>query len=158
MTMTRLFILNLAMAIGWMFYHNNFSYIAATVGFGAGYGLLAVLCLASKNRYPIRLIHSVWLFFFFHYELVTSSLKVLWDIITPGQSNKPGFVSMPLTASTPLEIFFTANLISLTPGTLSIALSDDHKTLQIHAMFINDVDETIHSLKQFESVILRAFR
>ena len=156
--MTRLFILNLALATGWMFYQQNFSYVAGLIGFGLGYALLTTLCLPMKNRYPIRFIHSVWLFFFFHYELVTSSLKVLWDIVTPGHDSKPGFVSMPLTASTPLEIFFTANLISLTPGTLSIALSDDHKTLQIHAMFVDDIEGTIDSLKKFESVILKAFR
>ena len=153
------FILNLLAALGFAWAVGTFSLLTLVGGFFIGYCLITAYCLTKQTSdYHLRLLHAIWLFFYFHYELVTSSIKVLKDIVTPKQSSKPGFVAMELTAETPLEIFFTANLISLTPGTLSIALSDDHRTLFVHAMFVDNAEATIASLKHFESVILRAFR
>lgn len=48
---------------------------------------------------------------------------------------KPGVIALPLSARTEMEITLVANLISLTPGTLSLDVSDDRKVLYIHAMF-----------------------
>lgn len=157
--MTTYFLLNLLIALIWVYFTPPFTPENLALGFGVGYALLALYGIVSKKtNYHIRLLHCIWLFIYFHYELLTSSLKVLKDIMTPGQGSKPGFVAMPLTAKTPLEIFFTANLISLTPGTLSIALSSNYQILYIHAMFVDTPEETVRSLKHFESVILRAFR
>lgn len=33
-----------------------------------------------------------------------------------------------------------ANLITMTPGTLSLDISEDRKILYIHAMYIHDID------------------
>lgn len=132
------------------------SWLAAFV---IGYAIISFWAIAgNKSRYHIHLYRAVILFFYFHYELLTSSLKVLWDIITPQAKSKPGFIALPLEAKTDAEIFFTANLISLTPGTLSMDVSADKKTLYIHAMFIHDLEQTIDSLKHFEAKILGVFR
>lgn len=157
--MKLMFALNTLIAIGWAYYVGSSHVIDLLVGFGLGYILLAALSLVRpNNRYHIRIWRIIFLFFYFNWELITSSIRVLWDIITPGQHSKPGFIAMELESKTDLEIFFTANLISLTPGTLSIALSDDRKILYIHAMFIDDIAATIASLKGFEAKIIGAFR
>lgn len=156
--MTHLFLLHLIITVSWVIHMGHASVQNILIGFAIGYALLTAYSLLAKNRYHIRLLQCIMLFFYFHYELITSSVKVLWDIITPGHQNTPGFLAMPLEAKTPLEIFFTANMISLTPGTLSIALSEDYKTLFIHAMFIEDKEATLASLKSFETTILKAFR
>ena len=59
-------------------------------------------------------------------------------MITPGQISRPGIVGVPLTARSDLEILLVANLISLTPGTLSIDLSEDRRILFVHVMFLDD--------------------
>lgn len=134
-------------------------WLAWVTAFAAVYALLALVCLTTKkSRYPIHFYRSIALFIYFNYELLTSSLKVLWDIITPQHKSMPGFIAMPLDAVTDMEIFLTANLISLTPGTLSMDVSDDRKTLYIHAMFIDDLPQTIQALKKFEARILGVLR
>jgi multicomponent Na+:H+ antiporter subunit E len=40
-----------------------------------------------------------------------------------------------------------ANLISLTPGTLSIDLSEDRSILYVHVMFLDDPDRFRQSIK-----------
>jgi len=52
-----------------------------------------------------------------------------------------------------------ANLITLTPGTLSLDVSDDRKVLYVHAMYINDREQFVQSIKQgFERRLLEILR
>jgi multicomponent Na+:H+ antiporter subunit E len=65
---------------------------------------------------------------------------VAYDIITPHYFMKPAVMAFPLEAKTDMEITILANLITLTPGTLSIDVSDDKKILYVHAIYIKDGD------------------
>ncbi len=71
---------------------------------------------------------------------------------------KPGVIAMPLSARTEMEITMVANLISLTPGTLSLDVSDDRKVLYIHAMFLDNEEELRRNLKEMEHRALELFR
>jgi multicomponent Na+:H+ antiporter subunit E len=96
---------------------------------------------------------------FFLKELVLSNLRVLWDVVTPGHISRPGIVGVPLSAESELEILLVANLISLTPGTLSVDLSDDRRTLYVHVMFLDDPDRFRQSIKEgLEQRILEVTR
>ena len=55
---------------------------------------------------------------------------------------------MPLDAKSDGEIFLVADLISLTPGSLSLDVSPDGKTLYVHAMFVDDPEALRRDLKQ----------
>jgi multicomponent Na+:H+ antiporter subunit E len=86
-------------------------------------------------------------------------LRVAFDVITPSQYMRPGVVAIPLTAKTDNEITMLANLISLTPGTLSLDVSDDRSVLYIHAMYVDDPDELRHEIKAgFERRVLEVLR
>jgi multicomponent Na+:H+ antiporter subunit E len=68
-------------------------------------------------------------------------------------------VRVPLDAESDLEITLLANLISLTPGTLSLDVSDDKKVLYVHSMYIEDKEEFIHGIKNgFERRLLELLR
>lgn len=50
-------------------------------------------------------------------------------------------------------------MISLTPGTLSVDLSEDRKTLFVHVMFLDDVEKARKEIKNgLESRILEVTR
>ena len=66
--------------------------------------------------------------------------------MTPGHISRPGIVGIPLRAQTEMEILLVANLISLTPGTLSIDLSEDRRILYVHVMFLDDPDRFRQSI------------
>lgn len=70
-------------------------------------------------------------------ELWLAGLRIAHDVVTPTLHNKPAIVAMPLDARTPLEITVVANLISLTPGSLSLDVSADRRTLFLHVMGVN---------------------
>ena len=73
---------------------------------------------------------------------------MLWDVITPQHISRPGIIGLPLDARTDAEIMLVANLISLTPGTLSLDLSDDKRVLYVHVMFLDDIDATRQQIKR----------
>ena len=84
---------------------------------------------------------------YFLYELVVASLRVVWDVITPTIHSRPGVVAVPLDAETNIEITLLANMVSLTPGTLSLEVSEDRRTLFVHAMFIDEVEDIRREVK-----------
>jgi multicomponent Na+:H+ antiporter subunit E len=129
-------------------------------GFGLGYAALWLSKpLYQNTRYFMTLPKTINLVAYFLKELVISNLRVLWDVITPGHINRPGIIGVPLTARTDLEIFVVASLISLTPGTLSVDLSEDRKTLFVHVMFLDDVEKAREEIKNgLERRILEVMR
>ena len=88
-----------------------------------------------------------------------SSWRVAKIVLRPKIDLEPGIISYPLTVDKDFEITMLANLITLTPGTLSVDVSDDRKTLFIHCIDVPDPQGTIDDIKNgFERKILEAFR
>ncbi|MBI4923866.1 MAG: Na+/H+ antiporter subunit E [Devosia nanyangense] len=99
------------------------------------------------------------LFAFFLKELVVSTLKVAWLVVQPRPRLRPGIVAFPLTVTTDAQITLLANMITLTPGTLSLDVSDDRKTLYIHAIDIESREALIGSIAAgFETKVLEVLR
>jgi multicomponent Na+:H+ antiporter subunit E len=92
-------------------------------------------------------------------ELVLSALRVAWLVVQPKPRLHPGIIACPLTVTTDAQITLLANMITLTPGTLSIDVSDDRRTLYIHAIDVTDREALIGSIAAgFETKILGVLR
>jgi multicomponent Na+:H+ antiporter subunit E len=101
------------------------------------------------------------LILFYLKELFLASIRVAYDVITPKDHMKPAIIAVPLEAKTDLEITLLANFITLTPGTLSIDVSEDRKTLYIHEVYVKagDTEKIIRQIKDgFEKRILQVTR
>jgi multicomponent Na+:H+ antiporter subunit E len=70
--------------------------------------------------------------------------------LTPVSYVFPGVVAIPLDARTDAEITLLANLITLTPGSVSLDISEDRRVLYVHAMYIDggDVEAYRRSVKE----------
>jgi multicomponent Na+:H+ antiporter subunit E len=77
------------------------------------------------------------LILFYLKELVMASLRVAYEVLTPKDHMKPAVVAIPLDAKTDLEITLLANFITLTPGTTSLAVSEDRSTLYVYNVYID---------------------
>jgi len=109
-------------------------------------------------KWPKRAVRLFNFTVFYVWEIILSNFKVAYDIVTPDYFMKPGVVAMPLTVTTDFQIFLVANLITMTPGTLSIDVSSDRKTLYVHAMYITDEDAIKKELKDgIEAAVIRLF-
>lgn len=147
--MINAFTLNIALAVAWAALTGNITLGGLVVGFAFGSAALYI----SRPLYPgstsyFRKVGKwIKLIVLFLYELIVSSVQVVWDVLTPQQKSRPGVISVPLDVRTEMEILLVTNLISLTPGTLSLDVTDDRKTLYIHAMFADDPDEIRRQIK-----------
>jgi multicomponent Na+:H+ antiporter subunit E len=155
-----LFFINTFIALAYMGVQGKFSLTGFTVGFALGYlALWITQPLYGATIYFRRVPKTLRLIGYFLIELIISNLKVFWDVITPTQISHPGIVGVPLSARTDMEILLVANLISLTPGTLSIDLSADHRTLFVHVMFLDDPEQFRQSIKHgIERRVLEVMR
>jgi multicomponent Na+:H+ antiporter subunit E len=138
-----LFLLNIILAVSWAALTGRFTLGGLAVGYVVGFGALWVAKPLFEDRgggYFKRVWRWLKLVSLFLYELVVSSIEVAWDVITPGQGARPGILTMPLRVQGEAEVLLLANLISLTPGTLSLDVTEDCNTLVIHAMFADDPD------------------
>ena len=98
---------------------------------------------------------------FFFKETIKANLRVAHDIITPKFYMKPAIIAIPLEVKTDFEIVTLASVITLTPGTLSIDISEDRKTLYVHEMYVvnGDVEKAKKNIKDgFEKKILELTR
>ena len=92
-------------------------------------------------------------------ELVLSALRVAWLAIQPRMNIRPAIVAYPLTVTSDAQITLLANMITLTPGTLIVDVSDDRKWLYVHAIDVASKEELIGSIAAgFETKILEVTR
>jgi len=92
-------------------------------------------------------------------ELILSALKVAWLVLQPRINIRPAIIAYPLTVTTDAQITLLANMITLTPGTLSVDVSEDRRTLYIHAIDIASKEALIGDIAAgFETRILGVLR
>lgn len=155
-----LFGLNVVLAISWAALIGNFTLANAVIGFAIGYAALWIASpLYRRSTYFRRVLRIMRLIALFIYELIVSSVRVAWDVITPTHLSQPGVIAVPLDVTTDEEILLVANLISLTPGTLSLDVSADRRTLYVHAMFVDDPEALRQELKTgMEQSVIEAMK
>lgn len=153
---------NLLLAFAWATMTAEFTLANLAVGFGLGFLILLFARRAvGLESYARKVRQAIGLFFFFIWELIQSNLRLAHDVITPGYYMKPAVVAVPLDVRSDLEITLLANLVSLTPGTLSLDVSDDRSVLFIHVMYVDndDLDAVRRGIKTgFERRVLELLR
>ena len=152
---------NLFLMLVWAAMTNDFRPQNLGAGFGLGYLVLALLVArkVTKTSYPMRVVRTVSFALFYVRELVLANLRMARDVCRIRPTYRPAIVAIPLEIETDSEAELTllANLISLTPGTLSLDLSPDRRTLYVHTMEIpnGDVEAFRRTLKHdFERRVL----
>ncbi|MDT0690744.1 Na+/H+ antiporter subunit E [Salegentibacter sp. F188] len=152
------FVSNILLTFVWVALTGNFAFANYLFGFVLSFFILWVITSANgkgDSKYFTLLPKIISFIFFFFYELFKANLQVAYEVVTPGFRMTPGIVKVPLTIQTDLGITFLANMISLTPGTLSLDVSNDKKVLYVHSMYITDREEFISGIKNgFEKRIL----
>jgi multicomponent Na+:H+ antiporter subunit E len=155
--MTKPMMLNIILMFVWVALTGSFLFANYVFGFLLSFVIMWVSRLGDEGsrKYFAVLPRFVGFVLFFFFELLKANLQVAYEVMTPRLNMKPGIVKVPLDAKTDFEITMLANLISLTPGTLSIDVSADKKVLYVHAMHVNDKEKFILGIKNgFEKRLL----
>ncbi|PKR79068.1 Na+/H+ antiporter subunit E [Halalkalibacillus sediminis] len=153
-------ILNILIAFLWMFLSEEYTFLSFFTGYLIGIVLLFFLRRFVPDTYYLNRVWLVLkLIFLFIKELVMSSISVVALAYKPKLDIEPGIFALPTELNSNWEITLLANLISLTPGTLSVAISDDNTKIYIHAMDMPDVEAEVNEIKEtFEKAIMEVTR
>ncbi|MCU4154412.1 Na+/H+ antiporter subunit E [Carboxylicivirga sp. A043] len=105
----------------------------------------------------MKLFHFLMFIPYYLLMLVKSNWIVAKAVLNPRfDFDPPGIVAVDISIKSNIGILTMVNLITMTPGTLSLDLSEDRKKLYIHAMhvesreaFVSDINELENRLKKF---------
>lgn len=155
----RMFLVNLLLALTWSALTANFTFVNVLFGMLVGYVVLLVLRpVLGDSRYFGKVWQVIAFAIFFLVQIVKSNIRVAYDVLTPTYFMRPGIIGLNLEVSSDLEITVFANLISLTPGTLSLDVSNDRRVLYIHAMYIDDLEQLRAEIRDLEQRLLDVMR
>ena len=155
-----LLLINILLALAWAAVTGSFSEINLLFGFGLGlFALYLIREQVGTAGYFERSGRVVSLAVRFIIELVKSAVGVFLLVIRPNLDIKPGIIAYPLKVDRDFEITLLANLITLTPGTLSVEVSNDRRILYVHAIDASDPEGMKQDIAEaFERKIMEAFR
>ncbi|MEM6972821.1 MAG: Na+/H+ antiporter subunit E [Pseudomonadota bacterium] len=153
-----IFAVNLLLAGAWGALAADWSITSLVIGFNLGFAALWVVRgLFPEDGYFLRVPRLIRMTLIFLRELVLSSIRVTRDVLAIRPSARPGIIAVPLRAKTEAELLMVSSLVTLTPGTLSLDLSADNKTLYVHAMFVDDLEELRAEIQEtLETPVLEA--
>ncbi len=157
----RMFLRNILFALVWMVITGTFKPASFAAGFLIAYLILWLLrgTIDPGSSYFSKVGQITSFTVFFLKELFLANLKVAHDVLTIHHRMRPGVVAIPLDVETEIEITTLANLITLTPGTLSLDVSSDRKVLYVHSMYIDDIHEFRRGIKEgFEKRVMELLR
>jgi multicomponent Na+:H+ antiporter subunit E len=158
--MIKHFLMNLLLSFIWVALTGSMYYSNFLFGFLLGFFIMWVLNRNELDqRYFYRVPKTLGFVFFFLYEMIMANIAVAYDVITPKYFFKPGIIEYPMDAKTDLEINLLSTVISMTPGTLIIDISEDKKSLFIHVMYLKNKEHFIEQTKNgFERRLLEILR
>jgi multicomponent Na+:H+ antiporter subunit E len=110
----------------------------------------------SAGRWAVEALQLAIVFL---YELGLSSLTVARAAFARRPRIASAIIAVPLELQSDLGIALLANLITLTPGTCSLHVSTDRRTLYVHALNVEDPEVAVAAIKKaFEQRIARLER
>jgi multicomponent K+:H+ antiporter subunit E len=106
-------------------------------------------------RRPLLVARLGWIVL---HDIVVANLQVAQRILGPAGALQPRFVWVPLDVRRPRSISLLAGIVTMTPGTLSAELSDDHRHLLVHGLDVGDPDALVAEIKaRYETPIRELF-
>lgn len=148
------------LALAWTALQGEVSLANLLVGYGLGYVILAFLGKGGvmPSTLASRTVHAVRLAGFFVWELLLANVRVAADVLRPRTAIRPAVVAIPLDVTKDGEILLLSMLINITPGSVTIDLSDDRRTLYVHVMHMETPEASRREIKEgFERRVKRVF-
>ncbi|MFG0328532.1 MAG: Na+/H+ antiporter subunit E [Phycisphaerales bacterium] len=147
------FLLNCVLALVYVALAGEFNSFNIVAGFVIGFVVLWMYGLPRPEGpvYNRRLFAMFRFVVYFVRILIRANLEIAWEIITPGLSQTPRIIRYEVSDLNEVQTTTLANLITLTPGTLVVDISDDGDWLYVHCMYADDPKAAVASLDELAS-------
>lgn len=81
-------------------------------------------------------------------ELVKANIQVVYLALHPKMPIRPGIIALAIRHRSPLGTTLLANSITLTPGTLTMDVTPDGRTLYIHALDVSEPEAVREGIRR----------
>ncbi|MEX5894752.1 Na+/H+ antiporter subunit E [Staphylococcus haemolyticus] len=149
-------ILNFILAFIWIFLSGSYTLNNLLLGFILGLGFVYLFSGILPGRfYFIKIYKILKLAVVFFVELLKANIDVLKIVLQPKLKNEPGFFVYHTDLKTDWQIVLLSNLITLTPGTVVLGISDDRKKIYIHSIDFSTKEEEVEGIKSSLEKVVR---
>lgn len=121
--------------------------------------VLYPLAPTGERVHTIRPLPLLTFIAYFGRSLLVSNFVVARTILSPTNRIRTGILRLPIAGCSDLVTTLVANAITLTPGTMTIEVSESSQVLYIHVLQTNedDMQDERQSLHKLLHLALRAF-
>lgn len=149
-------ILNFILAFIWIFLSGSYTLNNLLLGFILGLGFVYLFSRILPGRfYFIKIYKTLKLAVVFFVELLKANIDVLKIVLQPKLKNEPGFFVYHTDLKTDWQIVLLSNLITLTPGTVVLGISDDRRKIYIHSIDFSTKEEEVEGIKSSLERVVR---
>ena len=143
-------LINVLLALLWASTIGDFTPANVAVGFLVGFVVLLVSTKrGTPESYSRKCFAAIRFLFYLLWELVRANMLVAWWTISPLRRLSPAVVYVPIAEGmSDAEITTLANVITLTPGTLTLDVAEDRRALRVHCMHAPDHDAVRREIQQ----------
>lgn len=150
------FAFNLVLAIAWTLLAGEVSLATLVTGFVVG--LLAIAACApmspAARAYLHRLVGGARLTAVFGWALVVANLLLARDLLRRRPPFTPGFIRLPLgDGLSPAATVLLGELVSLTPGTLTVDAREDGREIVVHTLYAQDPEAVRRDVERFARLV-----
>ena len=150
------FVLNIILAIIWMFLSGSYTFTNCLLGFLIGIGLVYLFKQVFAGSFYLKRVYKVIkLIVVFFIELMKANIDVSKIVLQPRLKNQPGFFIYHTDLKHDWQIVLLSNLITLTPGTVVLGISDDRTKIYIHSIDFSTKEEEVESIKSSLEKVVR---
>ncbi len=102
---------------------------------------------AFGRRAWLRPLLALELIAFFLYELVIANIRIAFLVLGPEGRLRPMVVAVRVETQSDEELAVLSDLVTLTPGTLSLDVENDGQTLLVHVLGADDPQRVRREIK-----------
>ena len=141
---------SILLALAWAALQGEITLGNLLAGYAFGCVILALLARGGvmPSRLTSRMGHAAGLAAFFVWALVLANVRVAADVLRPHTTIQPAVLAIPLDVTTDGEILLLSMLINITPGSVTIDLSEDRRILYVHVMHMVSAEASRREIKE----------
>ena len=89
-------------------------------------------------------------------QLIVANLLVAREIVSPRSRVRTGVIAHRVRHDPEEVVALMANVIALSPGTMTVEVDDDPTVVYVHFLLLQDIDQARRALAHLEDVVARA--
>ncbi|PLX15858.1 MAG: hypothetical protein C0597_08350 [Marinilabiliales bacterium] len=90
---------------------------------------------------------------FYMVKLVQANIYIAFDIVTPKMHTMPDFITLPLKIKSDFGLLLFSNLVSMTPGSLTIDINEEKNCIEIHILYNQNKEKVRTEIEAIQNKI-----